>query len=139
MFVCPKIDFEDKIINDCEFDSIFLIQKYIYFNYEFNLKPIQIHAIFLSIFASIIGPFGGFFASGYKRAFKIKDFSDAIPGHGGMTDRIDCQFLMSTFVYVYYHTFIKKNDINMIWESILLLSKNQQLEIFNKLEDVLNN
>jgi len=56
-----------------------------------------------------------------------------------MTDRIDCQFLMSTFVYVYYHTFIKKNDINMIWESILLLSKNQQLEIFNKLEDVLNN
>jgi len=39
LFVCPKIDFEDKIINDCEFDSIFLIQKYIYFNYEFNLKP----------------------------------------------------------------------------------------------------
>ena len=26
----------------------------------------------MSTFASVIGPFGGFFASGFKRAFKIK-------------------------------------------------------------------
>lgn len=37
-----------------------------------NLYPFQIHSIFLSSFASLIGPFGGFFASGFKRAFKIK-------------------------------------------------------------------
>jgi phosphatidate cytidylyltransferase len=43
------------------------------------------------LFASIIAPFGGFFASGFKRAFKIKDFGDSIPGHGGITDRMDCQ------------------------------------------------
>jgi len=36
------------------------------------LYPFQIHSIFLSSFASLIGPFGGFFASGFKRAFKIK-------------------------------------------------------------------
>lgn len=51
----------------------------------------QIHAIVLAMFASIIAPFGGFFASGFKRSFKIKDFGDSIPGHGGMTDRMDCQ------------------------------------------------
>ena len=45
----------------------------------------------LAMFASIIAPFGGFFASGFKRSFKIKDFGDSIPGHGGMTDRMDCQ------------------------------------------------
>ncbi len=45
----------------------------------------------LSLFASVIAPFGGFFASGFKRGFKIKDFGDSIPGHGGMTDRMDCQ------------------------------------------------
>ena len=52
---------------------------------------VQLHAIVLAMFASIIAPFGGFFASGFKRSFKIKDFGDSIPGHGGMTDRMDCQ------------------------------------------------
>ena len=28
-----------------------------------------IHAIWLAVFASLIAPFGGFFASGFKRAF----------------------------------------------------------------------
>ena len=61
----------------------------------------------MSIFASVIGPFGGFFGSGFKRAFKIKDFGDMIPGHGGVMDRFDCQFLMATFVNVYIHSFIR--------------------------------
>jgi hypothetical protein len=34
--------------------------------------PVQWHALALGLFASIIAPFGGFFASGFKRAFKIK-------------------------------------------------------------------
>ena len=85
--------------------------------------PFFVHTFFMSLFASIIGPFGGFFASGFKRAFKIKDFGDIIPGHGGIMDRssthlsvschqnlllvrFDCQFLMATFVNVYIHSFI---------------------------------
>jgi CDP-diglyceride synthetase len=31
-----------------------------------------IHAIVMAIFSSLIAPFGGFFASGLKRAFQIK-------------------------------------------------------------------
>ncbi len=72
-----------------------------------TIYPFFIHAFFMSIFASVIGPFGGFFASGFKRAFKIKDFGDIIPGHGGIMDRFDCQFLMATFVNVYIHSFIR--------------------------------
>ena len=37
-----------------------------------TIYPVMIHALFMSVFASVIGPFGGFFASGFKRAFKIK-------------------------------------------------------------------
>lgn len=51
----------------------------------------QIHVAMMAVFASLVAPFGGFFASGFKRAFNIKDFGDSIPGHGGMTDRMDCQ------------------------------------------------
>lgn len=37
-----------------------------------RIQPFLIHSVILALFASIIGPFGGFFASGFKRAFKIK-------------------------------------------------------------------
>lgn len=37
-----------------------------------TLYPFLLHSLSMSIFSSVIGPFGGFFASGFKRAFKIK-------------------------------------------------------------------
>ncbi len=49
---------------------------------------------------------GGFFGSGFKRAFKMKDFGDTIPGHGGVTDRFDCQMIMAMFAYLYYWNFV---------------------------------
>jgi phosphatidate cytidylyltransferase len=60
----------------------------------FPLKRIHFHTFFLGLFASLLAPLGGLFASGFKRAIKIKDFADLIPGHGGLTDRMDCQILM---------------------------------------------
>lgn len=39
---------------------------------EISILPVQWHALCLGLFASIIAPFGGFFASGFKRAFNIK-------------------------------------------------------------------
>lgn len=71
------------------------------------IAPVQLHGIVMACFASLVAPFGGFFASAVKRAFKIKDFGDSIPGHGGLTDRMDCQFLMGLFAYMYYQSFIK--------------------------------
>ena len=62
----------------------------------------QFHIMILATFASLIAPFGGFFASGLKRTFNIKDFGHSIPGHGGMTDRMDCQFIMGFFTFMYY-------------------------------------
>ncbi|KAG6857681.1 hypothetical protein H0H87_004097 [Tephrocybe sp. NHM501043] len=62
--------------------------------------PYQYHLLLLSFFASLVAPFGGFFASGFKRAFNIKDFGHSIPGHGGMTDRMDCHLIREHHVTV---------------------------------------
>nr|GAT56322.1 predicted protein [Mycena chlorophos] len=75
--------------------------------------PYHLHLLFMSGFASLVAPFGGFFASGFKRAFNIKDFGDSIPGHGGMTDRMDCQFLMGVFIYVYYGSLVREHHVTV--------------------------
>ena len=76
-----------------------------------SFPDIYFHVTALSTFASLIAPFGGFFASGLKRAFKVKDFGDTIPGHGGIVDLFDCQFLMGFFSYLYYDTFVATHGI----------------------------
>ncbi|CAG9800338.1 unnamed protein product [Chironomus riparius] len=112
-FVCP-IEYSEtagKIVLECEPSYLFRPQEYGIrigkAETVFTMYPFAIHSLSLSIFSSVIGPFGGFFASGFKRAFKIKDFGDMIPGHGGIMDRFDCQFLMATFVNVYISSFIR--------------------------------
>jgi len=73
---------------------------------QLSLYPLQIHAIVLALFASLVAPFGGFLASAIKRAYHAKDYAALFPGHGGFMDRVDCQFMMCTFTYIYLKTFI---------------------------------
>ena len=86
----------------------------------------------MATFASLIAPFGGFFASGLKRTFNIKDFGDSIPGHGGMTDRMDCQFIMGFFSFMYYQSFIavyKASVGGVIEMAISGLTAEEQMEV----------
>ena len=101
-------------------------------NLSITVAPITLHALVLATFASLIAPFGGFFASGLKRSFKIKDFGDSIPGHGGMTDRMDCQFIMGFFAYVYYQAFIAMHEVKLgsvLDSAINGLTPEDQLEL----------
>lgn len=77
--VCPQTHFtlDPREHPSCE--SYLLEQVPINFGlFSFSLQRLQIHAFVLSAFASIVGPFGGFFASGLKRSIKIKVTSSNI-------------------------------------------------------------
>ncbi|OAD04917.1 hypothetical protein MUCCIDRAFT_36597 [Mucor lusitanicus CBS 277.49] len=100
------------------------------------IAPVQLHSLVMACFASLIAPFGGFFASGVKRAFNVKDFGQSIPGHGGLTDRFDCQFLMGVFSSIYYQSFIKTYNLNIgtILASVINnLSLPDQLELLERI------
>ncbi|KAJ3896316.1 phosphatidate cytidylyltransferase [Lentinula edodes] len=102
--------------------------------------PYHLHLLSMSFFASLVAPFGGFFASGFKRAFNIKDFGHSIPGHGGMTDRMDCQFLMGVFTYVYYSSLIRQHNVtvgSILQKIVSGLSVDEQLELIVDLKKYL--
>lgn len=100
-FACPQtnITFEPFAFPHCKPNPLYLPTKrtlpFAIFGIEHVwIAQVQLHSLVIAVFSSLIAPFGGFFASGFKRAFRIKDFGTTIPGHGGITDRFDCQMMM---------------------------------------------
>ncbi len=59
-----------------------------------------IYIILISLLLSIIGQVGDFAASSVKRYNEIKDYSNLIPGHGGLLDRIDSILFIAPIAYV---------------------------------------
>lgn len=149
--ICPAENLSTHLYNfpHCDLNPIYIPQVYqlpaniveLTGHELITFKPFYFHAAILATFASLIAPFGGFFASGLKRAFGIKDFGDTIPGHGGITDRFDCQFLMGSFTYLYYHTFVSNQNVNLghvLQLAIMNLSVPQLLQLIKSLLKYLN-
>ncbi|EXJ81702.1 phosphatidate cytidylyltransferase [Capronia coronata CBS 617.96] len=148
-FICPVNDLGANIFTglQCTPNPVFVPQPYhipAWTGREYTLwiEPMQFHILIFATFASLIAPFGGFFASGLKRTFKIKDFGDSIPGHGGMTDRMDCQFIMGLFSYMYYQSFIAiyRTSVGAVIESAIIgLTPEEQVEVVRGLGKYLYN
>ena len=72
----------------------YFINTYLQMDYSYILI-----GIFAIIF-SLIGQVGDLAASTVKRYVNIKDYSELIPGHGGMLDRIDSLLFIAPFAYI---------------------------------------
>ncbi|KAM7183665.1 Cytidylyltransferase family domain containing protein [Naviculisporaceae sp. PSN 640] len=152
-FICPATDLGANIFSslECEPNPVFIPKTFttpeLFFlpphtTFSVTLAPMQIHTFFWATFASLIAPFGGFFASGLKRTFRIKDFGHSIPGHGGMTDRMDCQFVMGLFAYLYYHSFIEFHQYNLgdvVQSAVTGLTTAQQIALVKQMSQYLVN
>eukprot|EP00887_Chlorella_sp_A99_P003405 scaffold7.g3405.t1 len=86
--------------------------------FSFTARPMQIHAVFLSVFASIIAPFGGYFASGFKRGFKV---------------------VMAVFSYIYYHSYVARagTTVAQVMDVAMKLAPLQQLEVLERVSNLL--
>lgn len=71
----------------------FICNTYLGMNFNY------LYIIVIGIVLSLVGQIGDFAASSIKRYTGIKDFSNLIPGHGGMLDRIDSVIFIAPFAY----------------------------------------
>lgn len=107
---------------------------------EWQVCDAQFHALALGTFASFVSPFGGFVASAIKRAYGIKDFAAVIPGHGGMMDRFDCQFVMAMCTYVHIMTFCRMQaapSVDALLSVVMQLRPEERLDFARRLQDLL--
>lgn len=81
--------------------AVVLMLIYTYFiNKNLNLEITYTYIIGMGIILSILGQIGDFAASSIKRFVDVKDYSNLIPGHGGMLDRIDSLIFLAPFAYI---------------------------------------
>lgn len=88
--ISPKKTWEGSIVGAI-MGSIFSIMYYITVINNLPLIPIVVMSILLSIISQI----GDLVFSDIKRYFNIKDYSNIIPGHGGLLDRFDSIIFVS--------------------------------------------
>ena len=66
----------------------------------FHVEFPYITMIIISLILSLLSQIGDLAASAIKRYTGIKDFSNLIPGHGGLLDRIDSLIFIAPFAYL---------------------------------------
>ena len=99
--VSPKKSLEGCIGGTAGAVILMLIYTYIANKY-WGMNYSYIYITIIGIILSLVGQIGDFSASSIKRFVDIKDYSNLIPGHGGMLDRIDSLIFLAPFAYALF-------------------------------------
>ncbi len=64
-----------------------------------NIEVNYLYVAVLALLGALISIVGDLFFSMIKRCYRVKDFGNVVPGHGGVLDRFDSVILVAPFVY----------------------------------------
>lgn len=112
--LCPKVS-PNKTVEGSIGGILGSIVSCIIFGQLINMYGTNMYLLHINLFnyvmigllCGIFSQFGDLAASSIKRHVNVKDFSNLIPGHGGILDRFD-SILFSSVVVYYYLSFILK-------------------------------
>lgn len=94
--ISPKKTWEGTIIGSLVGTFICTVYYLTVINPDASIFSVSIIVLFLSL----VGQFGDLFFSAIKRKYNVKDFSNLMPGHGGVLDRLDSIiFVMLAFTF----------------------------------------
>lgn len=94
--ISPKKTWEGTIIGSLVGTFVCTVYYLTLINPNASIFAVSIIVLFLSL----IGQFGDLFFSAIKRKYNVKDFSNIMPGHGGILDRLDSIiFVMLAFTF----------------------------------------
>ena len=99
--VSPKKSIEGCIAGTVGAIVLMLLYTYVA-NTFWNMNYSYGFIAMIGLILSLIGQIGDFAASSIKRYVDIKDYSNLIPGHGGMLDRIDSLIFLAPFAYALF-------------------------------------
>lgn len=99
--VSPKKSIEGCVGGTTAAVIIMLIYTYVANTY-WGMNYSYVFIAGVGVVLSLIGQIGDFAASSIKRYVDIKDYSNLIPGHGGMLDRIDSLIFLAPFAYALF-------------------------------------
>lgn len=89
--ISPKKTWEGLIVGTIFGVLIASVFYYIAINDSVNI----LYLVLVTTLISLIGQFGDLIFSSMKRLYNKKDFSDLLPGHGGILDRLDSFIFVS--------------------------------------------
>lgn len=93
----------------CTIGSVLIFYVFSKFIFLDQIQPNYLIVTIVSTTGSIISVFGDLVFSAIKRGYKVKDFGNIMPGHGGILDRFD------SVIFVVPYIFICMNIFNFIY------------------------